>query len=354
MTEGGTQVRKLGIAVIGRGVWGCHSLEQEMLKCPGTRIIGVHSAERWGESSVAGTAESAGQRYAADLHTENFSDWRSLILDPRVDVVSLMAAPNARFAPAELAMTNGKYVVVDKPLAATTHEADQLAAIEHSAKGKGFVLCGLQYEHKVSRLGEEIRNGNLGALVSGRVTLHFTGGIFPGFVPNARYVQGTLGGELTVIGSHALQTLLWLFSGERIISVYARLRNHFYPQYQRVGMEDWAEVIVRFASGAVGSVQVSRLPHKPDIQPEVIEVTGTAGFARVTADRLTLWPGQTEIAETLTPAERLQATFAQVLAAVRFGKPTPMSFQDGARLNHLLAAAYRSATNGYASVLDNL
>ncbi len=54
----------------------------------------------------------------------------------------------------------------------------------------------------------------------------------------------------------------------------------------------------------------------------------------------------------MSPAERLKSTFEQVLAAVRERRPTPMSFQDGARLNHLLEAAYSSATSGGAVVVN--
>jgi len=335
-------VRRHNVGVIGRGVWGCHSLEQEMAKFDEVRIVAVNSDDRWGESCFGGDSVGNGKKYAAELGAEFRDDWREIVRDPDIDIISLMTCPASRLEPAIAAFSTGKHIVVDKPLAKTTADAEKIVAAEKKSSGKGFMLCGYHLRPTVQRLKVIINNGQLGELRAINVRLSFTGGIFPGFTPSKRWISETIGGELTTIGSHALQTLLWL-TDQKVESLYARRGYYFYPAYHAVGAEDWAEVSLQFTNRLIGHVVCSRLPYKVDKEPFVVEVTGTDGFARIESNKLSIYPDGKEFADASLPDEVLSKTFASFFKAIETDSAPPTTFEDGLILNRIWDAAYRSA-----------
>lgn len=331
----------LRIGAVGVGVWGCHSLEQTFAAGGRARLVAVTTEDRWGDHQFSGDPLAHGRAYAERLGAEFEPDWRALVARPDVDVVSAMVCPRHKAAVIIAALTAGKHVITDKPLAMTASEAAAICAAEAASNGRGFMLAGFQNRPLVRHLADAVASGRLGALRSLSLRLCFMGGIFPGFRPTARWRSEIPSGELTTIGCHALTTLLTLHSSP-IASVYAVTAKRFYPEYRAVGAEDWAELNLRFADGAVANVMVARLPHRIPREDILIEATGTDGYAQLGADGLTYWPGP----ETLPhPAgvDPLRETFAAVADALEQQRPPPVTFMDGWRLQAVLDAALQSA-----------
>ncbi len=331
-----------GIGVIGVGVWGCHSLEQVLCRTGDARVAAVSTEDRWGETCFPGDPVKEGRRYAAEFGAVFHSDWRAVIQDPRVDIVSVMVCPREKAEVIQAALEAGKVVVTDKPLAFTAEEAGRLCRTEAASAGRGFMLAGYHLRPAVIRLIETVRSGRLGEVKAVTVRLCFMGGVFPGFTPTRRWRRGVPSGELTTIGAHALVTL------QRLLPIpvrhaYALIRNYFYDSYQRVGAEDWAELNLEFETGAVGNVLVARLPYRVPNEDIAIEVTGTAGYARLAGDRVTIWPGDETFVSVSSTPEVLEETFRRFHAALAAGAPMPTTFRDGFRLQVLLEAALRSA-----------
>ncbi len=119
---------RIGVGVVGRGVWGCHSLEQELRKLPGVEVVAVTAGPQWGVSCFDDQV-AAGRRYAAELGADYREDWREVVEAPDVDVVSLMTSPATRREPALAAFAAGKHVVVDKPLAHLASDDGMLGTV---------------------------------------------------------------------------------------------------------------------------------------------------------------------------------------------------------------------------------
>ncbi|NOY82374.1 MAG: Gfo/Idh/MocA family oxidoreductase [Kiritimatiellaeota bacterium] len=331
-----------GIGVIGLGVWGCHSLEQILGRTGNASVTAVNASERWGETWLQGDPGKEGRRAAAEFGAVFHSDWRAVIHDPAVDIVSVMVCPREKAEVIQTALEAGKTVVTDKPLAFTAEEAGRLCRAEAVSAGRGFMLAGYHLRPAVARLIETVRSGRLGRIKAVSVRLCFTGGVFPGFTPTRRWRRDVPSGELTTIGSHALVTLLRLLPVP-VRSIYALTRNYFYDSYRRVGAEDWAELNLQFENDAVGNVLVARLPHRVPDEDIAIDVTGTTGYARLDGGRLTVWPGEEVVVADSTGAAVLEDTFRRFFAALCSGAPMPTTFRDGYRLQALLEAALHSA-----------
>ena len=224
------------------------------------------------------------------------------------------------------------------------------------------MLAGYHPRPLISRLASELAAGRVGQVRAVSMRLCFMGGVYPGFEPTSRWRSEIPSGELTTIGSHAFVTLFRLVN-DRIRAVYAVLRNQFYDSYRAVGAEDWAEVNLQFASGAVANVLVTRLPYRIADEDILIEVTGTDGYAQVSRNKLTLWPGEEIVTLPMDGAAALAETFRSFYAAIESGGPMPTSFDDGRRLHvpdcyalpgHSATRRHRDITSGKQEIVEAL
>jgi len=334
-----------GIGVVGVGVWGCHSLEQTLCKAGDARIVAVSTEDRWGARNYAQPCPQRGREYAQQLGAEYCEDWRGVVRRADVQIVSVMVCPREKAEVIIAALQAGKHVVTDKPLTFTPDEARAVCEAERASPGRGFMLAGRHTQPLVRRLVEELKRGRVGEIKAISIRLCFMGGVFPGFEPSTRWRSEVPSGELTTIGSHALVTLFKLMD-EPVRDVYALLRNNFYTSYRMAGAEDWAQLNLGFASGAVANITVARLPHRIANEDALIEVTGTEGYAQIAGERLSFWPDGETVTPPAPPSNPLVETFQAFYHAIDTGAPPPTTFADGLRLQNLLDAALRSAESG--------
>jgi predicted dehydrogenase len=124
----------IGVGLIGTGYMGkCHALAWNAVRpvfgdCPRPRL--VHLAE---------VEEGLAARRAGELgFARSTADWRDIIADPEVDVVSV-TAPNAfHAAMAIAALEAGKHVWCEKPMAPSLDDAGRMAA---AARASGKVAA---------------------------------------------------------------------------------------------------------------------------------------------------------------------------------------------------------------------
>jgi len=230
----GAQRHRVG--VIGHGVWGTHALQESLARLDGVEIAAVTAHDRWG-FGPSDDPVAAAREYAASKGAAFREDWREVVEDPQIDVLSVMASPASKLEPILAGLEAGKSVVTDKPLAMDRHQALRAATAEAASRGVGMVLCGQHYSRAALALRRALADGRLGEVKHVDVWLYFTGGVYPGFTPTARYRSEVPGGELTVIGCHAIQTLLAV-TGRRAESVRCRVGQRFYDSYAAVGYED--------------------------------------------------------------------------------------------------------------------
>lgn len=128
-------MESLGVGLIGTGYMGkCHALAWNAVKPvfqEGPRVKLVHL----GEVSATLAAEKA----AAFGFERSSGDWRAVIADPDVDVVSITTPNQFHAEMAIAALEAGKHIWCEKPMAPTFAEAEKMRAAAKRA-GKVAVL----------------------------------------------------------------------------------------------------------------------------------------------------------------------------------------------------------------------
>ena len=157
-------MKTFGYGLIGSGFMGkCHAYA--MRNAP--RVFALPLEPRF--EGIADVDAPSAERAAGSLgFARSTGDWRSLVSDPAIDVVSI-TTPNSLHKPMALAaLAAGKTVWCEKPLAATPADAKEMA---EAAAGVGVqTIVGFSYLRNplVGLAHEIVASGEIGEPVSFR------------------------------------------------------------------------------------------------------------------------------------------------------------------------------------------
>jgi predicted dehydrogenase len=216
-----------------------------------------------------------------DVH----EDWRELIQSDRVDLVSIVTPPHLHREIAVAALQAGKHVICEKPTALNVAEAEAMLAAAQAAPNQLAIIDHeLRFHPQRIHLRQLIKEEYVGTVLAINITIHSGGRLDParpwGWWSDAARGGGILG----AMGSHMLDLCRWL--NGKIDSLAATLQiGQLYRTEaatgirQQVTADDYAQLLLRFANGAQGSITVSGLTPGPT-QAEVL-ILGTRGALRL-------------------------------------------------------------------------
>jgi predicted dehydrogenase len=222
------------IGIVGMNYWG-PNLARNFDRLDGCRVTWICDRD-----------EAVLDRHRPSYRNSRFTArYEELLEDAELDAV-VIATPVPTHAPlARQALEADKDAFVEKPLALTAHDANELASL---ADARGRVLMVdhlLVYHPAVRKLHELIRDGDLGQvfyLYGNRLNL--------GIVRQDE-------NALWSLGPHDISVMLHLV-GERPAEVSATGESYLQP-----GVEDVVFGRIRFPSGILGHLHLSWLdPHK--------------------------------------------------------------------------------------------
>lgn len=153
MSSVGESTDVIGVAVVGAGYWG-PNLIRNFWTCPSTRVVAVCDTDRARLDSVLANYPSV----------DPVEDFDELAERSDVDAVAI-ATPIRTHAPMALAAIRaGKHVLVEKPLAASVRDAEEMV----DAAGKAGVVLMVDhtfiYSPSVRKIKEVVRSEDFGAL----------------------------------------------------------------------------------------------------------------------------------------------------------------------------------------------
>jgi predicted dehydrogenase len=219
----------IGIAMVGFGYWG-PNVVRNISERPEFRLMGLCERD-------PARAMDFARRYPGCL-VEHELD--TLLLDPRVQAVSIATPPRTHFELARRALEAGKHVLVEKPLATTAAHAEEL--IEIAARAERVLMPGhtFVYSPPVNKVRELIQTGELGDVY---------------FVTSSRMNLGLYqpDGVISDLAPHDLSILLyWL---DRPVTHIAVAGQSIFQD----GVPETAFLTVTFSGGTTANVQISWL-----------------------------------------------------------------------------------------------
>ena len=254
-------MKSIGIGLIGSGFMGkCHALAFGAVGAvfphvqrPRLEMLADVSSE---------TARAAARQFGFARAT---GDWRALVEDLSVDIVSITTPNSLHHEMALAAIAAGKHVYCEKPLGVTLAQAEEMAAA--AARSGVRTLVGYNYLKNPAALYAKalIERGAIGRVI------HFRG-IFdedymadPAMPGTWRSLRSEAGlGVLGDMGCHLVAAALELAGPVESVLAETRIVYSRHPHEARgsgetgaepVENEDYATALVRFTSGCDGSVR---------------------------------------------------------------------------------------------------
>jgi predicted dehydrogenase len=153
-----------------------------------------------------------------------FDDWRTMILEAELDVVSVVTAPQLRMGPVLLALEKGIHVLVEKPLAVNLSEAAKMVDAAHQAEVVTAVCFTWRYTPSALVARRIIQSGQLGQIRNCSSVWHFSAPPavftqdFRPFINKAHHGLGMLGEN----GSHQFDMINFL-TGQVVTEIAGRM-----------------------------------------------------------------------------------------------------------------------------------
>jgi UDP-N-acetyl-2-amino-2-deoxyglucuronate dehydrogenase len=230
---------------------------------------------------VAAFSPSAARReaFAASTGFPVVDSIERLIADPSITALMLLTPPNTHLDLVRRGAAVGKHILVEKPLETSLERSRLLVDEAEKAKIKLAVCLQHRFRPVALALAELMREDQLGTFVSASARLS-------NWRPQSYYDQpgrGTKardgGGVLLTQAIHTLDLLISLVGlPEEVMAFAATSLVH------RMETEDLAMGVLRFANGALGSINATTCAY-PGF-PDGIEIIGTKGSARLDGGRL--------------------------------------------------------------------
>lgn len=208
---------------------------------------------------------------------------RELLADPAIDAVAIATPTGLHRDSAIPAAKAGKHVLCEKPLETTPERAQEI--IDACRENNVMLAPVFQYRFSLAAMlvKKAVEQGRFGKILMANARIKW-------FRPQSYYDSGAWRGTRELDGGgclmnqsiHAIDLLLHLAGTPSEVYGHAMTAAH-----KRIDVEDTAAAVIRFANGAVGVIE-SATSLAPG-WPLEVEVSGTRGTARITAESLTVW-----------------------------------------------------------------
>lgn len=291
----------------------------------GLGMMGRNHARVWDESipgvelvAVADPDAAALRRVTHGRPTRGHADAAAMLAEERLDLVSVVAPTSLHLPIVLAALAAGVHVLVEKPIAATRHEAEQMIAAAGEA-GRILSVGHIErFNPAILELRRRLAAGELGRIFEVHATRL---GPFPARIRDV--------GVVVDLAPHDLDVMRFLL-GSDPVRLYAETEQRIHTDH-----EDLFVGVMKFANGAVGLLDINWLT---PTKRRTLSVTGERGM--YVADYLTqdlvfyANPADASVAEgemVRRHVERREPLVVELEAfaqAVRDGGPAPVDARE--------------------------
>ncbi len=209
--------------------------------------------------------------------TRQYKDIEEMLKDGQIDAL-VVSTPNYLHSPQTIAALNaGIHVMVEKPMAMNTPEAEKMYEASRRTGATLMVAHCWRFDQDVlwlkgqlEKLGKIIRTKGIGVHTHWGPAGWFTKKEFAG------------GGAMADMGIHALDTARFLLGDPKPVSVYAKIGTY----YKDFDVDDTGTIIVEWDNGATSFIESGWWQPHADGPEAATQLYGTEGFGQLFPTRL--------------------------------------------------------------------
>ncbi|MBQ6999179.1 MAG: Gfo/Idh/MocA family oxidoreductase [Clostridia bacterium] len=227
------------------GIWGCGLIStfhaDAIKQIEGASIYGAFDLN-----------EESKDKFCEKYDAKSYASSDELVASKNIDAVCVCLPSGLHYNAAMTCIRNRKHVVIEKPIALSSEQAENIA---QEAKENGVfvsVISQLRYSDAVNKVKHIIDSGKLGTITLGNAIMKYWRG--PEYYASSTW-RGTWemdgGGALMNQGIHGVDLLQYFMGKVVSVSAYSKTLVH------NIQTEDTLTAILEYENGAVGTIQAT-------------------------------------------------------------------------------------------------
>ncbi len=261
-----------GFGIIGSGFIGEYHA-QAIQALPNAKLIAACARS---DKSVAKFSEKFPQ-------AKMYRDYRDMLKDPAIDVVTIASPSGSHMEPAIDAAKAGKHVIIEKPIEITLQRIDRILEAHDKAGTKIGGIFNGRFNDAAQLFKSAVDQGRFGRLTFGM-------GYGPWWRDQSYYDEGgwkgTIqydgGGALMNQGIHTIDMLQWLMGPVKSVQAFVATLAH-----KRIEVEDTGSAAVEFMNGALGTIACTTSMWPGHFR--IVEVAGDEGSVAMADANFFVW-----------------------------------------------------------------
>jgi len=303
--------------------------------------------------AIADVIESRAQNFADTYGAIPYTDYQEMLKRDDIDIINI-CTPSGLHSPMGIEVARaGKHIIVEKPIALSTADANALINAADEAGVKLCVILQNRYNPPMQEIYDVVNSGKIGRILLGNATVRW-------YRPQSYYEDGWHGtwamdgGALMNQSIHHIDALQWLIGEVESVFAFTGTQNHV------MEAEDTGVAVLRFKNGALGNVEGSTVTYPQNLEGSVA-IFGEKGSLKVggtALNRRVIWKidGELELEKERITADVVdppsvygnshKLVIADMIDAVINDREPKTHGREGKKSLALVEAMYESALTG--------
>jgi len=304
------------------------------------------------------------KRVADQYQCHAYWDLEKFLAHPGLDIVTIATPSGAHLEPVKKAAQSGKHILCEKPLEVTLERVDAMVRV---CRRNRVMLAGIfprRFNEATRLFKKAVDAGRLGKITMASAYIKW-------FRTQQYYDSGKWRGTWSLDGGGALMNqsihtidLLYYLAGDvKWVCAFAKCAIH-----RRIETEDNAVAILKFKSGALGTIEGSTACFSRTGHPAEVHLCGSEGSIFMRDDGFSVWDFKKRRSHDARIMERLgakqetpgagaadpaaisyvphQKNFEDMVKALRRGAKPLVDGRQARKAIEIILAIYQSAQKG--------
>ena len=225
--------------------------------------------------------------------TKIYTDYKEMLENETIDIVAICTESGYHAGHAIYCLNKGKHVIVEKPMALSTRDADEMICAAAQNNVKLCVPPQNRINPPIQKLRKALEDGRFGRVIAGNARIFWNRG--KDYYKQAPW-RGTYrldGGCLMNQCIHNIDLLQWML-GEDISWINSDTINVIHPYIEA---EDYGSIQIKFKNGSIGNVEgtVCAYPSNLEETLTVIGENGIASIGGLAVNKIEVWRFKDEL-----------------------------------------------------------
>jgi len=287
---------------------------------------------------------------------ERFTDYKEMIKEhPDLDLVAIATSSGNHAEIALYLIDNGINVIIEKPMAMSMSDADEIVR-RSAVKGVKVSVCHQnRFNVAVQELRQALEAGRFGKISHGSINVRWNRNKNYYDQASWRGKWATDGGCLFNQCIHGIDLLRWMM-GDEVEEVYGVTKRQFHDYIEA---EDIGMAVVKFKNGAVGTIEgtVNVYPKNLEESLYLFGEKGTVKIGGTSTNNIDVWDFSDESDEDNNNKGLKEATsnvygnghtslYKDVIDSVLNNRKPYIDAVSGRNAVEMILAIYKSASTG--------